>query len=232
MKAWAKIASLFVLLLAAIAGRAGEVLDRIVVVVNDEVILQSDVDVEVRYEALLSDKPLERVTAADRHDALDRLVDQTLILQQMRQAEIPPLPPEELVAEVQKIRQQLVVGASDQSWAAALERYGLTADEFAYRAGIQYQITRFLDLRFRPMVRVDRASIEEYYRDKFLPQWRQKNAQPAPPLREVESMIESVLVEQEIDQLLVAWLATLRNQGDIRLHPALNQPSQQGGVKP
>ena len=94
------------------------------------------------------------------------------------------------------------------------------------------EITRFIDLRFRPMVRVDRATIEEYYRDKLLPQLKQKSTQPAPPLREVESMIESVLVEQQIDQLLIAGLATLRNQGDIRLHPALNEPSQQGVVVP
>lgn len=232
MKPWSKLAVLFLLLAASGASRAGEVLDRIVVVVNDEVILESDVDAAVRYEALLNDKPLTQVTAADRRDALNRLVDQTLILQQMRQADIQPPSIEELVAEVQKIRHQLLAGASDQSWAAALERYGLTDDEFAYRAGIQVEITRFIDLRFRPMVRVDRATIEEYYRDKLLPQLKQKSTQPAPPLREVESMIESVLVEQQIDQLLIAWLATLRNQGDIRLHPALNEPSQQGVVVP
>lgn len=232
MKLWTKLALLFLLLTAGSSGFAGEVLDRIVVVVNDEVILQSDVDAAVRYEALLNDKPLEQVTAADRHDALNRLIDQTLILQQMRQAEIPPPPAQELGTEVQKIRAQLVVGASDSSWAAALARYGLTEDEFAYRAGIQFQITRFLDLRFRPMVRVDRATIEEYYRDKFLPQWRQESAQPAPPLREVESRIESVLVEQQIDQLLVAWLATLRNQADIHLHPAVSEPGRPGEAVP
>jgi hypothetical protein len=201
-------------------------------VVNDEVILQSDVDTAVRYEALLNGKPLEQVTAADRHDALNRLVDQTLILQQMRQAEIPSPAADELAAEAQKIRHQLPAGANDQSWAAALERYGLTEDEFAYRAGIQFKITRFLDMRFRPMVRVDRATIEEYYRDKFVPQWRQKSAQPAPPLRQVGSRIESILVEQQIDQLLVAWLATLRNQGDIRLHPSVSGPRPQGGAVP
>jgi len=232
MKPRGKVALLFFLLLAAGASHGGDVLDRIVVVVNNEVILQSDVNAEVRYEAVLNDKPLEQVTAADRRDALNRLVDQTLILQQMRQAEVPPPPPEELAAEVQRIRQQLVVGASEQSWAAALERYGLTQDEFAYRAGIQFEITRFIDMRFRPMVRVDRATIEEYYKDKFLPQLKAKGTQPAPPLAQVESTIESVLVEQQIDQLLVAWLATLRNQGDIRLHPAVHQPNQQGVVVP
>ncbi len=232
MKRWVQLAALVVLLLAPVTGRAGEVIDRIVVVVNDEVILESDLDVQVRYEALLNNRPLDQVTAQDRRDALSRLVDQTLILQQMRQAEIQPAPAEEVAAEVQKARRQLLAGASDQSWTAALQRYGLTQDEFAYRAGIQFKITRFLDMRFRPMVRVDRATIEEYYKEKFLPEVRAKSKKPPPPLSEVEPTIELVLVEQQIDQLLVAWLATLRNQGDIRLHPSLRPPSQQGVVVP
>ncbi len=232
MKPRAQLALLLLLVGAVISARAGDLLDRIVVVVNDEIILQSDVDTAVRYEALLNDKPLEQVTASDRHDALTRLVDQTLILQQMRQAEIPPPSAEELAAQGQKIRQQVPAGASDPAWAAALAGYGLTPDEFAYRAGIQVQITRFLDMRFRPMVRVDRATIEEYYRDKFLPEWRRQSLQPPPPLRQVESKIEGVLVEQQIDQLLLAWLATLRNQGDIRLHPSVNEPRPQGGTVP
>jgi peptidyl-prolyl cis-trans isomerase SurA len=232
MKRWPQLVLLLLLLGAWAGARAGEVIDRIVVVVNDEVILESDLDVAVRYEALLNGKALDQVTAQDRRDALSRLVDQTLILQQMRQAEIQPPTPEEVAAEVEKVRGQLLAGASDQGWAATLQRYGLTQDEFAYRAGIQFRITRFIDMRFRPMVRVDRATIEQYYKDKFLPEMRAKGSQPAPPLREVESMIESVLVEQQIDQLLVAWLATLRNQGDIRLHPSVHEPGRQGVAVP
>jgi hypothetical protein len=232
MKRWLQLAALFLLVLAPAAGRAGEVIDRILVVVNDEVILESDLDAAVRYEALLNDRPLKQITAQDRHDALTRLVDQTLILQQMRQADVQPPGPEELAAEVGKVRHQLLAGANDQTWGLALKSYGLTQDEFAYRAGIQFEITRFIDMRFRPMVRVDRATIEEYYKDKFLPQLRAKGTQPAPSLAQVESTIESVLVEQQIDQLLVAWLTTLRNQGDIRLHPEVHQPNQQGVVTP
>lgn len=230
MKQWVKLALL--LLVAWTAARAGETIDRIVVVVNDEVILESDLDIAVRYEALINNKPLGQVTAADRHDALSRIIDQTLILQQMRQADIPPPTVDELAVEVQKIRRQLVAGGTDQAWASTLARYQLTEDEFEYRAGMQVAITRFIDLRFRPMVRVDRATIEEYYKDKLLPQLRAKGDQPAPSLKDVQSMIENVLVEQQIDQLLVAWIATLRNQGDIRLHPSVHEPRQQGVVVP
>ena len=230
MKRWLQLAALWLLLLAPSASRAGETIDRILVVVNDEIILQSDLDAAVRYEALLSDRPLEQVSAQGRHDTLTRLVDQTLIVQQMRQADIQPPSPEELAVEVDKARRQLLAGADDRTWALALKSYGLTQDEFAYRAGIQFEITRFIDLRFRPMVRVDRATVEEYYKETFLPQWRAKESKPAPPLAQVESTIEAILVEQQIDQLLVAWLATLRNQGDIRLHPAVEERGQQGAV--
>lgn len=232
MKLRTQLALVILLLLAGTAARAGEVIDRILVVVNDEVILESDLEAAVRYEALLNGKPLSKVAAADRHDALSRLVDQTLILQQMRQAEVQPPTPEELAAEVQRVRRQLPGGGDDRTWAATLESYGLTADEFAYRAGIQVEITRFIDLRFRPMVRVDRAAIEQYYNEKFLPKLKVRGATSPPPLSQVEPTIENVLVEQQIGQLLTAWLATLRNQSDIRLHPEVQEPGRQGAPVP
>ena len=55
--------------------RAGEVLDRILVTVNGHAILQSDLDEELRYEAVMSGHEQRGTISGDRKIALDRLVD-------------------------------------------------------------------------------------------------------------------------------------------------------------
>ena len=54
----------------------GEVIDRIVATVNGHIILLSDWEDSLRYEAFSSGRPLDRMTADDRKSALDHLIDQ------------------------------------------------------------------------------------------------------------------------------------------------------------
>jgi SurA N-terminal domain len=63
---------------------AGEVIDRIVATVNGHIILQSDWNDALSFEALLSAKPLEQFTDDDRRSVLDRLIDQELLDEQMK----------------------------------------------------------------------------------------------------------------------------------------------------
>ena len=66
------------LLLCAVAlpaAWAGEVIDRIVATVNGHIILQSDWDEALCYEALLSGRAISFFTDEDRRAVLDRLID-------------------------------------------------------------------------------------------------------------------------------------------------------------
>jgi hypothetical protein len=84
----------------------------------------------------------------------------------------------------------------------------------------QFRILRFIDLRFRALVRVDKEAIATYYQDRFLPEVRKRNASE-PKLAEVSDKIEQILAEQRIDELLNNWLKTLRGQAHIeRMLPA------------
>ncbi len=55
------------------AASAGDVLDRIVAVVNGHIILQSDWDDAHRYEAFVDGHPLNQVRTEDRKAVLDQL---------------------------------------------------------------------------------------------------------------------------------------------------------------
>src|SRR6266478_5947326 len=98
-------AAIFGLLLsAATLLRAGEVLDRIIVTVNGHPILRSDWQDEVRYESFAAGRSLQNVTPQDRKGALDRLIDQELLREQMNPAESNPTPPEEVEKQFEAIK--------------------------------------------------------------------------------------------------------------------------------
>ena len=78
--------SLFLSVLGASARRAGEVIDRIVATVNGHIILQSDWNDALRYEALLSGRSISQFSEDERRTVLDRLIDQELLAEQMKSA--------------------------------------------------------------------------------------------------------------------------------------------------
>src|SRR5262252_8548198 len=85
-----------IVLTLAPLGRAADVVDRIVATVNGHVILQSDWDDAVRFEAFMEGRPLGQVTDQDRGRALDRLIDQELLREQAQGVDAPAPPAEEV----------------------------------------------------------------------------------------------------------------------------------------
>lgn len=220
MRRCLQFAMLLVALAPAGSSAASDVLDRIVVTVNGTAILESDWDEAVRFECLLEQRPLEALTPKDLKATLDRLVDQTLIQQQMQAAKFAPLTSEEIAQRVLDIREQVThrfsVSNPAITWQQALDKYGIDPQQFETRAALQVQTLRFIDLRFRPSIRIDHGKVESYYREKLLPEL-QRNGVKQAPLAEVSPKIEELLVQQTMDQMLTAWLRDLRAQSQVEL---------------
>jgi hypothetical protein len=207
-----------VLLLAGIA--QAQVVDRMVAVVNRHVILESELDQATRVEFLLQAKPIERVTSVDRMAVLERLIDRSLLDQQIVNPAMLDPAPEELKAKIEEMRQGIPGASTNESWKNILTGYGLTQQDVEEQLTSQFRILRFIDLRFRGLVSIDKKSIAAYYQDSFLPEVRKRNASE-PQLSEVSDKIEQILAEQRIDELLNNWLKTLRTQAHIeRMLPA------------
>src|ERR1700732_777439 len=98
--------STVVLLAVAMPARAGDVLDRIVATVNRQIILQSEWKDAVRYETFVGGRSLEPVQASDRKAALDHLIDQELLREQMRSSGFPHASSQEVEKSIQQIRKQ------------------------------------------------------------------------------------------------------------------------------
>ena len=212
-----------VLLLTGFA--QAQVVDRMVAVVNKRVILESELDQTTRVEFLLQGKPIGTLTQADRAAALERLIDRALLDQQIANPAMLDPTPVELAAKIKEIRSGMPGALPDERWNAVLAAYGLIQQDVEEQLTSQYRILRFIDLRFRGLVRVEKDAITAYYQDRLLPEVRKRNG-AEPKLSEVSDRIEQILAEQRIDDLLGNWLKTLRAQAHIeRMLPAAPLPN-------
>ena len=209
------LACTMMLLAIALPAPAGDILDRIVATVNNYIILQSEWQDAVRSEAFVAGRPLDQLQATDRKAALDHLIDQELLREQMRSSGFPHASSEEVEKRIQEIRKQYPGAESEAGWQAALARYGLSEDELKRRIALQVDIMGLVDARLRPNVVIDSKSIESYYNQELVPQLRQSGAQQV-PLAEVTPKIKELLTQQKMNQMLVAWLQDLRSGSRIR----------------
>lgn len=206
--------------------RAGEVIDRIVATVNGRIILQSDWDQALSYEALLSGRALSFFTDEDRRAVLDRLIDQELLAEQMKSASFKHASEEDAAAEIAEARQLHPEAATAEGWQALLARYGVTEKSLTDHVAQQIDLIRLVDAHLRPAVQIDAKSIEAYYRDKFVPQLRQNGAADV-PLADVSGQIREILTQEKVSELMVSWLQSLRAESKVSL-PAITESPDQG----
>ena len=191
----------------------GAIVDRVVANVNGNVLLQSDWEQELAFEALLNDRTVDSFTSAERKAALDRLIDRELLREQVRPSE--PVPADQVAARVAEVRKLYPDAASDPGWRTVLQRYALTESALEKRLGEKIQLMRLVEARLRPSIQIDQHAVESYYRDELLPQLKRSGG-PEVALPEVFGHIRDLLAEQRLNQLLSGWLASLRSASHIQ----------------
>jgi hypothetical protein len=210
------IAALILLSTSLLAARPAEVIDRIVATVNGHIILQSDWNDALRYEALLSGRALSLFTDDDRKAVLDRLIDQELLGEQMKSASFQHASEAEALSEISEARKQYPEAASDDGWQRVLDRFGLTEKNVVEHVQQQIDLMRLVDAHLRPAVQIDSKSIEAYYRDKFVPQLKESGAGEV-PLADVSAKIRELLTEEKVNELMVSWLQSLRSESKVNV---------------
>lgn len=192
-----------------------QVIDSVLAVVNGAPMFQSDWEIALRCEALMSGRSVDAFGQEEQRAVFNRLVDQELIRQQMRGFELGTLTDEDIQTKVREIRAQLASAAKDEEWQRMLDRYGVTEPDVSERVRVQLEVERFLEYRLRPLVRVDYRTITRYYREQFLPELKKKGGAEV-PLSEVSEKIREILTQQKMGEQTALWLQTLREGADIR----------------
>jgi len=214
MKIWKHFAvAIAVGVLLASASVAGPIVDRVVANVNGHVVLLSDWEEEIAFEALLNGRSPDSFTTEERNAALDRLVDQELLREQVRPA--TPAPSPDVQARVAEVRKLQPDASTEQSWRATLRRYGLTQQALEKRLADEIQLMKLVQDRLRPSIQIDQQAIERYYHDELVPDIK-KAGGTAAPLTEMYGKIRNMLAEKKMNELLTNWLASLRSGSEIR----------------
>jgi len=211
------------LLFSSAGGWAGVVLDRVVAVVNRQAILQSEVQEEIRFERLIDGHVPGEASVEETRSVLNRLIDQELLREQMRNSEVKPATEDEVEKQIADLKARLSRNA--ESWEATLARYGVTEAELRRRIALEFELLRLVDARLRPAVQIEPAEVENYYREQFLPKVLRSGA-PQVDQAEAAPKIREILTQQKMNQMLSSWLETLRNQAQIKV---LNSDSADPG---
>jgi hypothetical protein len=211
---------------AAPTARAGDVIDRIVATVNGHIILQSDWDEALCYEALLNGRPFGQFTDDERKAVLDRLIDQELLAEQMKSAFFQHASESEAAVRVADARKQYPEAATANGWNAVLSKFQLTEKDLVAHVKQQIDLMRLVDAHLRPAVQIDSKTIEEYYRLKFVPQLKESGATEV-ALADVSGKIRELLTDEKVNELMVSWLQSLRSESKVSV-PVLGIASTDG----
>ena len=195
----------------------GTELDRVDAVVNDQLILDSDVDQEKRFEALQPYRdPNEKFS---RPRAIERLIDRDLILQQAQLQPQDQITDAQVTQELDALRKTIpdckqYHCETQPGWDSFLAANGFTEASLTGLWRQRMEVLRFIEQRFRAGIRITPEEIKAYYEQTMLPEYAKKNA-PAPKLETVSDRIQEVLLERRVSGLLDDWLKSLRAQGSV-----------------
>jgi hypothetical protein len=179
-----------------------EVIDRIAVTVDQQVITLSQVREEIRMTAFLSDETPDFSPEARRR-AAGRLAERLLIEREMELTRFPAPPPEEAA----KLLAQVQGGRSDAQFREVLAAGEIPLATLQTYLQRQAALLRFLEVRFRPEVQVG----EEEVRD--CAQKRQAKASAA--YDEARAQCEEALMAAGVDKAVDRWLRDARERARI-----------------
>lgn len=194
---------LLLLLWAAALGAPGQqVVDRILVRIDGDIITLSEARELAAYQQLIEERSL------DRRQILNQLIDQWILNREAQAARLPMPDADQVNAELEELEKKF---PSRQAYRERLRELGLTPDAMRRLVERQLYLMRFLDYDFRPTVQVEREQIENYYRTELSPRLAARG-QPVPPLEAVERQIRELLIQQQISERAKRWLERTRSQ--------------------
>ena len=212
--------SIFLVLTFATVARAqtpaaggGEVVDRMVAIVNDaELITYSDLLWQL---ALQPSVPIDAPRREDLRRALELIIDQRLVVQEAEK--LPHVHATE--EEMKKAEAELVNRFPSQAeFQRRLERVGLTAAQLRDIIHERIDMEKYLDFRFRSFTVVTPQEVEAFYKDVYVP--RHRRTRPGvvlPELKAVYNEIQSEMIERKIESDTDNFLEEARAAAQITI---------------
>ena len=197
---------------------AGAVLqDRVLAVVDEDPILQSDVERVIKL-GLEQANPGE-ADIPFRRRVLNALIEERLRFHEIDRFGFEQVPVDEIERNVARIRARF---PDDAAFQKALKEVGLDPKKLRQLVARQLLVFTYVDERLGPRVFVGLDDVNRYYRNVLTPEM-QRQGKTAPPLEDVREDIREVLKQQKLTEEVRKWTDELRDQADIVVYP--DQPA-------
>ena len=200
--------------LALLSGGArGEILDRVAAVVGNEAIAVSEIDTDLRLEALLNRTELGAGSQRNT-EVLQRLIDRRLVLQDLAIAPFLKAQPEEVEEQMEQLRRDQFLDGRD--FAAALLHYGVTEADCRKFLEERIGFERYVSFRFETGLEAETVAVEAFYRNEYAARQRAMG-QAVEPLEAIAETISRILVARQANVLLERRLQELRVSRRIKI---------------
>ncbi|HUL34005.1 MAG TPA: hypothetical protein VL128_08990 [Candidatus Eisenbacteria bacterium] len=215
MRNLARTAAVLAAMIIAAGGAVGqEVVDRIVVKIESDIILMSDVQRLARYQIFLDGK------AQKDSEILDRLIDQWIVRNEAQVARFPQPSEDDVDRSIQRLKRSF---SSPEEYEARKTQSGLTDEQIRELVKSQLYLSNYLDSRFRPVIQIQEKAIEDFYDNRVVPRAKSRGQTP-PTLENARDFIQEALVQRAINEQADKWLKESRSR--VRIEILLNEKAQ------
>ena len=195
------------LLFAAAACLAQEVVDRIAARVETDVILLSDIRALSRYQVFVDGK------SESDQQILQRLIDQWIVRNEANVSRISQPSDEEIERSLTRLKRSL---SSAEEYDERRKQSGVSDEDVRRMLKSQLYLSNYLDSRFRPSIQIDEKAIQEFYETRVIPRAKSRGQNP-PTLEAAHDYIQEALVQRAINEQADKWLKESRTRVRVEI---------------
>lgn len=185
-----------------------QTVDRIVAVVNEEVITLTDIQIAEAF-GLWEDEIGEGSENA-RQRILEKMIEQKVVIQ--LSGEDVSLTAEEVEGFFARITQRLGADGMDER----LTFFGLDQKDLKDYIREKMTFHTILVRRFSKVNPISLKDIEDYYNKSYVPAQNEKGAVPQ-PMMEILDELESAIKQFKMKALIEDWIRKLKEKSDIQI---------------
>jgi hypothetical protein len=202
----------------ALSTRGGaEIIDRILAIVDTQIITLSDVRAALKFELVPADVSTDPISAS-----LQRLIERRLMLAEVDRY-APAEPTEAAVtARLSEIERKF---ADALAFEITLHQYALTREELRRQLRDTLRIESYLQQRFASVVQVSDDDVVRYYRERPAEFTRDGQLRPFDDVREIA---RGRAVEAQRAAFVRQWIEGLRRRGAVQV--LYLPPAKTGGA--
>jgi hypothetical protein len=186
-----------------------ETVDRILALVNGQVITLTDVRVAKTFG--LYENWQDSLTLDTIDEVLQKLIDQKLVIQVTR--DDSSVTRDEIEVFLDQISEKM----GNDRFREELDKFGMERNDLGSYAYERILFSRILSSRFDRVVLVTLDEIQDYYDTKYIPDQRDKGFEPRSML-DILDDIETALRKEKSEKQVEEWIQNLREMADIQIN--------------